>query len=186
MLTLNFDPFPELSTARLILKRITSADLQELFAIRSNKETMRFIPRPIAKVPADAQTVIDMIDTAINNNEGINWGLYPKDTNKLIGVLGYVRINKGNARAEVGYVLNADFHRKGYTEEALNEILNYGFTTLNFNCIEAVINPENTPSVRLIEKLNFIKEGRFRDFTFHNEEFSDAFIYSKLKRENTA
>ncbi|MGZ4043157.1 MAG: GNAT family N-acetyltransferase, partial [Bacteroidia bacterium] len=90
MLKLNFTPFPELETNRLDLKRVSSKFLTDLFEIRSDEETMRFIPRPVAKTHEEAQLVIDMIDEAINKNEGINWGLYLKETGKLIGIAGFV------------------------------------------------------------------------------------------------
>ncbi|MGZ3920385.1 MAG: GNAT family N-acetyltransferase, partial [Bacteroidia bacterium] len=123
MLKLNFTPFPELETNRLDLKRVSSKFLTDLFEIRSDEETMRFIPRPVAKTHEEAQLVIDMIDEAINKNEGINWGLYLKETGKLIGIAGFVRINKGNHRGEVGYVLNSAYHKKGFMKEALDVIL---------------------------------------------------------------
>lgn len=184
MLSLNFCPFPVLTTERLILKRIVASDVSDLFIIRSNKETMRFIPRPVAKTVDDAKAVIDLIDAGIISNERINWGMYPKDSNKLIGIVGYPNIDTSNARAEVGYVLNSEFHKKGLMKEALEAVINYGFESLKFNCIEAIVNPENISSVRVMEKANFVKEGLLRDFTFHNEKYSDALIFSKLKREH--
>ena len=183
MLELNFNPFPELETERLFLKRLNSQNIDDLFEIRSNKETMRFIPRPVAKTKDDAKKVMDMINEAIDKNDGINWGLHVKETGKLIGIAGFVRINKNNYRGEVGYVLNSNYHKKGFMNEALDAILEFGFNTLNFNCIEAIIDPDNTSSMGVVEKLNFKREGRLRDFTFHNEKFSDAFVYSKLNRE---
>jgi ribosomal-protein-alanine N-acetyltransferase len=183
MIELNFSPFPEFETERLLLGRLTSSHVDDLLEIRSNPQTMRFIPRPVAKTPADAQLVIDMIDEGINSNERINWGIFTKDNNKLIGVAGFVKINKTNARAEVGYVLNSSFHGKGYMKEALDLILGYGFNELNFNCIEAIIDPANTASINVVEKQKFTREGLLRDFTWHNEKFSDALLYSKLKRE---
>jgi len=186
MLELNIAPFPALSTERLDLKRLSDADLDDLFLIRSNKETMRFIPRPVAQSKEDAKKVMDMINEAIDKNDGINWGLYLKDTGRLIGVAGFVRLSKSDYRGEVGYVLNAAYHKKGYMKEALDTILDYGFNKINFNCIEAVIDPENTDSVKVIEKFGFKRDGRLRDYTFHNEQFSDAFIYSKLRREHVS
>ncbi|MCW3077023.1 MAG: ydaF 4 [Bacteroidetes bacterium] len=184
MLTLNFDPFPVLETERLLLKRIVASDAQDLFIIRSNKETMRFIPRPVAKTIEDALALIELIDAGIISNERINWGMHEKSANKLIGIVGYHHINTSNARAEVGYVLNADYHKKGLMQEALAKVLNYGFEVLKFNCIEAIVDPENVSSLRVMEKANFVKEGCLRDYTYHNEKYSDAFIFSKLKRES--
>lgn len=180
MLQLNFTPFPELTTERLVLKRIQKSDAADIFEFRSDPGIMRFIPRPLAKTIADAEKVVDLIDEGINNLAGINWGVFEKDKNKLIGIIGYVRMNKDNFRAEVGYVLHRDFHSKGYMYEALAEVIDYGFNTMKLNSIEAIINPDNKPSVKLIEKMEFVKEGHIKEFTFHNDKFSDALIYSRL------
>ena len=47
MLTINFNPFPNLETERLLLRRVDENDVNEIFALRSNPETMKYIPRPL-------------------------------------------------------------------------------------------------------------------------------------------
>lgn len=184
MLQINFTPFPELSTERLVLKQIVKTDAADIFKFRSDEEVMRFIPRPVAKTIEDAEKVIDLVTEAITTLSGINWGIHLKEKTELIGMIGYVKIHKDNARAEVGYVLHRDHHSKGIIHEALQAVLNYGFNNMKLNSIEAVINPENSRSINAIEKMNFMREGHFREFTFHNNKFSDALIYSKLKSDN--
>lgn len=173
-------PFPELSTDRLLLKQINKTDAADIFKFRSDEEVMRFIPRPVAKTIEDAEKVVDLVTEAINNQAGINWGIHLKEKTELIGIIGYVKLHKDNARAEVGYVLHRDHHSKGIIHEALHEVLNYGFNEMKLNSVEAVINPDNNRSIKAIEKMNFIREGHFREFTFHNNKFSDALVYSKL------
>jgi ribosomal-protein-alanine N-acetyltransferase len=181
---LNFTPFPELTTERLVLKRIQKSDAEDIFKFRSDEGVMRFIPRPLAKTIEDAEKVYQMIDEGINNLSSINWGLYLKENNRLIGIIGYVRMSKEHFRAEVGYVLHRDFHNKGLMYEALKEVIDYGFNGMKLNSIEAIIDPDNKPSQRLIEKMGFVKEGHIREHTFHNNKFSDVLIYSKLKRNH--
>jgi [ribosomal protein S5]-alanine N-acetyltransferase len=180
MLQFNFNPFPALSTQRFLLKRIDKNDVNEVFAIRSDEDVMKFIHRPVAKTLEDAQMVIDKINTGIDNNEGINWGIYPKDTKKLIGIIGFVRMNKENHRAEVGYVLHGNYHRNGIMNEVLSEILNYGFYSMKLNTIEAVIDPRNQASINLCEKNNFVREAYLKEYICHDEKFYDALVYSLL------
>ncbi|MCE3230004.1 MAG: alanine acetyltransferase [Bacteroidetes bacterium] len=180
MLQFNFTPYPALSTQRFLLKRIEKTDVNEVFAIRSDEEVMKFIHRPIAKTIDDAMMVVDKISTGIDNNESINWGIYPKDSKKLIGIIGYVRMNKENHRAEVGYVLHGDHHRKGIMSEVLAEVLNYGFYSMKLNTIEAIIDPRNQPSANLCEKHGFLREGYIKEYICHNEKFYDALVYSLL------
>lgn len=59
MLDINFTPFPNLETERLYLRRVAKEDVNEIFALRSNKETMQYIPRPLVKTEEDAMAHID-------------------------------------------------------------------------------------------------------------------------------
>jgi ribosomal-protein-alanine N-acetyltransferase len=49
MLVLNFHPFPNLESERLLLRRIDEQDVQEIFEMRSDSENMKYIPRPLVK-----------------------------------------------------------------------------------------------------------------------------------------
>jgi len=184
MLNINFTPFPELFTNRFHLKRITREHINDIFSFRSDEEVMHYIPRPLAKTPKDVLSVIEKIDVGINNNESINWGICDKTNHKLLGIIGYVRMNKENHRAEVGYVLHKDYHRKGIMNECLRAVIDYGFETMRLNAIEAIIDPKNIPSVQLAQKNNFKRDGLLREFTFHHNTFSDAFVYSILRSEH--
>ena len=99
MLDINFTPFPILETERLLLRRVVKEDVNEIFALRSNKETMKYIPRPLLKTNEDAFAHIAMIDEKIENNEGINWAITLKNDPKLIGLIGHYRIKPEHFRA---------------------------------------------------------------------------------------
>lgn len=43
----SFLPFKNLESQRLVLRRITAADVNEIFALRSNTEVMKYVPRPL-------------------------------------------------------------------------------------------------------------------------------------------
>ena len=62
MLNINFTPFPNLETEQLYLRRVSKEDVNEIFALRSNKETMKYIPRPLAKTNEDVLEHIATID----------------------------------------------------------------------------------------------------------------------------
>lgn len=181
MLNINFDPFPVLETKRLVLRNLRDSDKQDMYDIRSNPETMQYIPRPLAKTVNDAAEVIKMITGFTSRNERINWAITEKGADKLIGVIGYVNLKQENFRGEVGYVLNDKYMGKGIAYEALNAVLGYGFNTINLHSIEAIIRPENSASIKLIEKAGFIKEAYFKDYIFHNGCFYDELVYSIIR-----
>ena len=180
MLNFNFTPFPVIESNRLILRRITNDDVNEVFELRSNPETMKYIPRPLVKTTEDALEHIAMIEDKIVTNVGINWGITLKSNPKLLGIIGYYRMQPENYRAEIGYILLPEFHGKGIITEAVQRLITYGFNDLNLHSIEAVIDPENFASEKVLQKCNFIKEAHLKECQFYEGKFLDSVIYSLL------
>ena len=182
MLTLNFSPFPNLETERLSLRRVLKTDVSEIFALRSDAEIMKYIPRPLALTHEDAMEVINSIDDTMDKKEGINWAITLKDSSKLIGIIGYYRTQPQNYRSEVGYILHPDFHGTGIIPEALKKVLEYGFNQMKLHSIEAVIDPDNLASERVLIKSGFKKEAHFIENQFYEGRFLDTVIYSILHK----
>ncbi|MDD2821883.1 MAG: GNAT family N-acetyltransferase [Flavobacterium sp.] len=182
MLAINFSPFPNLETERLFLRRVDVKDVNEIIALRSNPETMKYIPRPLVKTIEDALEHIAMMDAKIENNEGINWAITQKDNPKLIGVIGHYRIKPEHYRAEIGYMLLPEFSGKGIISEAVKEVVKYGFKGMQLHSIEAVIDPENNASAKVLEKNGFVKEAHLKENEFFEGRFLDSVIYSLLNK----
>ena len=182
MLAINFSPFPNLETERLFLRRVDVKDVNEIIALRSNPETMKYIPRPLVKTIEDALEHIAMMDTKIENNEGINWAITQKGNPKLIGVIGHYRIKPEHYRAEIGYMLLPEFSGKGIISEAVKEVVKYGFKGMQLHSIEAVIDPENNASAKVLEKNGFVKEAHLKENEFFEGRFLDSVIYSLLNK----
>ena len=68
-------------------------------------------------------------------------------------------------------------------QEALSSIIHFAFTSMGINKIEAKIEPENTASIKLLEKLNFSQEGLLRQHEFEKGKYVDLAIFSLLKSE---
>lgn len=180
MLTFNFDPFPELSTERLHLRRMTERDLPDFFLMRSNVAVMRYLARPIAQTEDDARKVFEETDAGITRNELINWGITFKDKNRVIGTIGFYRMKPEHHRAEVGYALHPDYHRQGIMHEAVQPVLDYGFRVMKLHSIEGVIDPNNAASERLLLKNGFVKEAYFKENWYWQGKFIDSAHYTKL------
>ena len=183
MLTVNFHPFHNLETERLILRRVDNNDYKEVLSLRSNPETMKYIPRPILKNDEEALAHILMIETKIQNNEGINWAITVKGDPKLIGVIGHYRIQLENYRAEIGYMILPEFNGQGIVTEAVKEVVKYGFEIMKLHSIEAVIDPDNVASANVLEKNGFVKEAHLKENEFHEGRFYDSVIYSILNKK---
>lgn len=165
----------------MLLRQITITDIDDLFLMRSDKEIMRFIPRPIAIQKNDVLELIERVDIGIKKNESINWGIALKESNQLIGTIGFVRSKPEHHRAEVGYMIQKEHQGKGYTFEALEKIIEYGFNVMNLHSIEAIIDPDNSASEKLLQKSRFSKEAHFKEHELWEGRYLDSIVYTRLK-----
>jgi [ribosomal protein S5]-alanine N-acetyltransferase len=178
----SFLPFKNLESERLLLRQITADDVKEVYELRSNPETMKYIPRPLATNYDDALAHIKLINDKIVTNEGINWAVTLKGSDKLLGVVGHYRIQWHNFRSEIGYMFLPECHGKGIATEVIKLLIDYGFDEMNMHSLEAVIAPENGASARVLEKNGFVKEAHILENEFYEGKFLDTVIYSLLKR----
>ncbi len=183
MLEYKLLPFKNLETTRLLLRRLNENDLEEVYQLRSNPDTMKFVPRPLCKNKEEALAHIKLINDRIDSNEGINWAITYKDNPlKFIGIVGHYKIQSENYRSEIGYMILPEYNGKGITTEALNAVLIYGFEDLKLHSTEAIIDPENYASEKVLLKNGFVKEAHILENGFWNGKFLDTVIYSLLKR----
>lgn len=178
MTELNFHPYPELATGRLLLRQVTHADAEDIFHLRTDRVAMKYIKRPILKTNEDA---VELINT-MNNADRIQWGITLQNDSKIIGTIGYHRIEKANFRAEIGYMLAPQYWNTGMMSEALTAVIDYGFNKMNLHSIEAIIDPGNAVSRKILQKFKFSKEGYFKENFFYEGKFYDSEVYSLLKQ----
>lgn len=183
MLHLNFSPFPELKTERLLLRKLTSADSGEMFFLRSDDRVMQYIDREKTKSVEEAESFIQKINVSVDANETIMWAIaLLTEPAVLIGTICYWRMHPEHYRAEVGYVLHPGYWNRGIMKEALLAVIGYGFETMNLHSIEAHINPENIASGKVLEKTGFEREAYFKENYFYRGRFLDTAIYSLVKK----
>jgi ribosomal-protein-alanine N-acetyltransferase len=181
MSAFSFLPFKDLESERLLLRQITSNDVNEIFELRSNPETMKYIPRPLVTTIDEAMGHIKMIQDKIETNEGINWAITLKNSPKMIGIIGHYRVRWEHFRSEIGYMLLPEYHGKGIVSEAIQLMIHYGFNDMKMHSLEAIIDPKNIASARVLEKNNFIKEAHLTQNEFYDGKFLDTVIYSIVK-----
>jgi [ribosomal protein S5]-alanine N-acetyltransferase len=180
MLQPNFHPFPVLQTPRLVLRRITLQDAEALYEMRRDKEMMQHIARPLASCIEDVHRLIEVMETGTVGNNTISWAITLQTEDKLIGTIGFVRMKKEDFRGEIGYMLAGVHQGKGLMSEAVQAVVQYGFTITGFHSIEAVIAPQNTASARVLQKAGFVQEALFRENLFFEGKFLDSAVYSLL------
>ena len=181
MLSFTFQPFPELHTERLLLRKMTLADAPGVQRLRADEAVMRYINRPLTKTVAEAEQWIRVVLEALEMNSGITWCICLKEAPMdHAGSIGLWRIEKENHRAEIGYMLEPALHGKGIMTEAIGAVLEYAFKVMRLHSVEAQIDPGNIASASLLKKAGFVQEGYFRENCYYNDAFSDTAVYGLL------
>jgi ribosomal-protein-alanine N-acetyltransferase len=155
------NPFPVLTTERLILRPLVTSDREELMKLRSDEQVNKYLDRPPTITLADADAFIQKIDGVINNKQGIYWVIGLKDEPALIGTICYYNLLHERDMAEIGYELMPNYQGKGLMQGAITEVIRYGFEVMRLKIITALPHPANESSVKLLNKIGFVSDEGF-------------------------
>jgi ribosomal-protein-alanine N-acetyltransferase len=180
MLEINFGAFPELETTRLLLRSMQLSDAEILYTLRSDPRVMRYFDGPFMPSTEAAHQFIQKVLDMFAQSEGIQWAITLKNDPTMIGTITFWKIDKEHHRAIVGYLLHPDHQGQGLMQEALGAILPYGFEQLHLHSIQADVNPNNTASMKLLERMGFVREAHFRENFYFDGKFLDTVVYSLL------
>jgi len=114
----------------------------------------------------------------------VYWNIIDKETGRTIGSVGFHSWYVEHERAELGYNLHNDFQGKGLMTEILKRVLAYGFNEMQLNRVEAFVSPDNMPSIALMKKFGFVREGLLRQhFKTPDGAIHDSAAFGLLKGE---
>jgi RimJ/RimL family protein N-acetyltransferase len=172
-----------LQTERLVLRPLGLADADAIFAMRSDPVVQRYGSHPPW---TDRQAALDWLDRnarGVAAGEHAQFAIARRDDGVVVGSCTLYGLDAQCRSAEVGYALAVPEWGKGYANEAVATMLDWGFDQLDLNRVEADIDPRNVPSARALERLGFTREGHLRERWIVAGEVSDSWIYGLLARE---
>ena len=163
-----------LKTNRLILRKITLEDVDDLQNLRNHPAVLKHIKRDVINDKNITKTYITDKQKEIDIGKIYYWAISTLEDPKLIGTICLWNFNNTKTIAELGYELHPTYHRLGLMSEAIEAVLELGFENLNLSSIEAYTNKYNEPSKKLLSKFEFKLEANRID-----EGFPDNLIYIK-------
>jgi len=154
-----------LDTKRLIIRPIEPADKEAVFSYRSQREVNKyqgFIPETLSDVERFIANTAKEINTP---GTWFQLVLILKETGALIGDIGlhFSEADSQPDTVEIGYTLDSACHGNGYATEALTAIIEYLKTALGKKTFTASVDPENAPSIRVLERAGFCAAIRVND-----------------------
>lgn len=165
-----------IETDRLLLRPFTESDASDVFESCKNPN----LGNNAGWKPHETiQETLDILNSVFIGKEGI-WAIVSKDTRKVIGSIGIIPDPKReNPHARMlGYWLEEKQWGQGFMTEAVQAVLNYGFTQMSLHLVTANCYPHNQRSQRVLEKNGFIYEGRLHQAELmHDGQINDHLCY---------
>lgn len=174
---------PEIHTKRLIIRQINIHDAPDLFEYSSDAQVAEHVLWSAYKNIRQVKNYIRYLINQYEYGEVASLAIVLKQTNKLIGTIGFSNLNVEHSSAEIGYSLAKNMWNKGIMTEALMAMVDFGFTKLKLNRIEAQHDLENYASGKVLEKCGFTYEGTLRERLYNKVKFTDVKLYSILFKE---
>jgi ribosomal-protein-alanine N-acetyltransferase len=175
--------FPIYTTTRLILRAPKDDDIDTQFIVGSDEDVMRYYGSIPFVTREQSASEIEWFRNIYREKQGIRWVVTERDSDIYIGDIGYLKWESKHRRAEIGYKLDKRHWNKGYMSEALAEVLRHGFAVMDLNRVEALVDPRNPQSIRVLEKQGFKREGLLRDYEIEYGVPVDVIMLSLLRRE---
>jgi RimJ/RimL family protein N-acetyltransferase len=148
-----------LTTPRLILREMTSADLDNVAALLGDAEVMRYYPRPRTREEAE-----DWIEwnLGLYRDHGFGlWAMTRRRDGEFVGDCGLTLQHVDRVdEVEVGYHVRASLQGNGYATEAATACRDFARDVLGLRRLIAIINPANLPSQRVAAKIGLRPEKR--------------------------
>ena len=153
-------------TERLSIRKITMDDAQALAKVLADPVVMKYSTVGVHS----KEQIINYIANCQHQYELYgygHWAIYNTDSGEFVGVCG---LNKhdldSNDVIHINYRLATNQQGKGYAVEATLGILDFAKNSLKLNVIHALIEPENTSSVNVVNRtgFEFVKSSLFRGF----------------------
>jgi RimJ/RimL family protein N-acetyltransferase len=170
-------------TPRLVLRAFRHADADDVFAIYADPEVFRHIPIGGWTQVDEAHQRIARAIEKMAANEHVELAIERREDRRVIGHILLFNIDRASRRGELGYALARSAWAHGFVTEALRPVVDWAFAETDLNRIEAVIDPRNGASARVLERLGFAQEGTQRERYIVRGETKDAGLYGLLRRD---
>jgi RimJ/RimL family protein N-acetyltransferase len=172
-------------TERLLLRPLTTDDVDALLTYRSRPDVCRYVPfEPMDRPTINERLATMWADTELTDEgQALTLGIEIAATGDLVGDVVLFWRSREHRGGEIGYVLNPDFVGHGYATEAAHALLRLGFDDLGLHRIIARLDERNEPSAKVARRLGMRHEARLVYNELFKGEWSTELDFAMLAEE---
>jgi len=169
---MKFNPFPEIASSRLILRKLCDDHIEALHNYFSSKENFEFVEMNVQQNLDETSQYVKKMNAGVEQDKWIIWAICLQESNEIIGTISLWNFNEEKTQAELGYGIFPQFRQSGYMLEALNLVIGYSFNILKLETVEAYTSVDNPPSNALLKKMEFEYVKTFEDEYSNNKSMN--------------
>lgn len=132
------------------------------------------------RYPFSQQNFRNFIEKSWSDSTNIHFAIV---TDEYAGTVSLKNINKIDRTAEYAIVVRKNKWGTGIAKEATNQIINYGFNTLNLEKIYLNVLSNNIRANKFYEKMGFELEGTFKNHVFINGKYENLNWYCTFRNK---
>jgi aminoglycoside 6'-N-acetyltransferase len=175
-----------IATDRLVLRSFKPGDEADVFAYRSQPDVVRYIPGEPRTEEEVADFVAERASAGRVDEKSPILTLAVEVDGRVVGdVLIHLDGLDGHdgRQVEVGWVFHPDVAGRGYATDAARAVTSAAFEDLGVHRVWAQLEPENTASSRICERLGMRREALFVNASWFKGAWSDLAVYAILEDE---
>lgn len=173
-------PKKNINDEGFFIRAMSITDADQYMELLKHPKVSPYIPEQlIPKSLFEMVRTITALQNLSSQDRGAYWAICNPE-GKLIGSAGFESWNTFHKRLELAFELHPDYQGKGLMTQALKTIIDIGFNTMQAVRIEAFTLTDNTPSIKLLEKLGFIHEAELQKYRMFNGKIRNIHLYALL------
>lgn len=151
-----------IQTDRLLLRELQTSDAGFIHAVLNDADFLANVGDRNVRTPDDAAAYIESGPRASYAQHGFGlWAVAVRDGGELAGICGLLKRDALDA-PDVGFAMLPAHRGRGYASEAAGATLAHGREQLRLERVLAIVKPQNTASIRVLEKLGMVRERMIR------------------------
>ncbi|HWW07848.1 GNAT family protein [Collimonas sp.] len=175
---MHYPDLPEFVHKLVYLRPLSRADAPAWYEYLSKPHVLEHTSWDLRSID-ELMRKFDALES-IDPASEIRMGIVLRDSDVLVGTVGFHSVSVLNKSAEIAYDLAPSVWGKGIAPSVCDVMVDWGFSHLGLVRIQATALDSNTRSVRVLEKCGFQCEGLLRNFRMVRGHPRNFWIYSRL------
>jgi RimJ/RimL family protein N-acetyltransferase len=177
-----------IGTARLLLRPFRAGDLDDLYAIQSRPDVVRYLYWDVRgrEEVADVIAQRTQRDRIVEEGDILVLAVERREDGRVIGDVNLSWVSAEHQQGELGFVFHPDVQGQGYAGEAAAVMLDLAFTALRLHRVFGRTDARNTGSAALMKRLGMRQEAHLRHNEIFKGEWGEELVFAILADEWTA